>query len=66
MITPTPSIDSKKEMIRRSMDEAVAKFLAEGGQITQCKTGESGNVEGVSMWGRPGRKKKSQEQESDE
>jgi len=66
MITPTPTIDSKKELVRRSMDEAVAKFLASGGQITQCKTGESGKVEGVSMWGRPGRKKKSQEQESEE
>lgn len=66
MITPTPSIDSKKEMIKRSMDEAVAKFLADGGKITQCKVGESGKVEGVSMWGRPGRKKKTEEQESGE
>ena len=66
MITPTPSIDSKKEMIKRSMDEAVAKFLADGGKITQCKVGESGKVEGVSMWGRPGRKKKTEQQESEE
>jgi uncharacterized protein YjhX (UPF0386 family) len=48
------------------MDEAVAKFLADGGKITHCKTGESGKVEGVSMWGRPGRKKKTEEQESEE
>ena len=62
----TQSMDSKREKIKQSMDEAVAKFLADGGKITHCKIGESGKVEGVSMWGRPGRKKKTEEQESEE
>lgn len=64
----TASMKQKKEDMRKSMEDALAEYLSKGGQITKCKVGESGRVEGAStstsMWGRPGKKKKTEEIEA--
>ena len=61
----TASMKQKKEDVRKSMEDALAEYLSKGGQITKCKVGESVRVEGAStsMWGRPGKKKKTETEE---
>jgi len=47
------------EFTEKEWDEAMKRFLANGGKVQQCEYGVTGREEGVpqSAWGRPKKKK---------